>query len=134
MFPKLSLLSLYLRIFVDRGVRIGTFVAMGFVVVFGLTFTLGGLFACHPVQYFCVSDFGCHAVIEPSTAKNRYSGNRLIPSGHCMSLNLFYRINTPFNIIVDIAILIIPVPALWKLQAPLRKKVGLTFVFSMGGL
>lgn len=112
MFPKLSLLSLYLRIFMDRSVRIWTFIAMGFVTACGLTFTLGGLFACQPVQFFW---------------------NRLL-SGHCMNLNTFYRVNTPINIIVDVAILIIPMPALWKLQAPKKKKIGLTVVFMMGGL
>lgn len=113
MFPKLSLLFLYRRIFPSRAMRIATLITMCAVLAAGIAFTLVGLFACWPVPYFW---------------------DRSIPGGRCISLNTFYRTETPINILVDGAILLLPMPALWKLQAPRSRKVGLTIVFITGGL
>jgi len=38
------------------------------------------------------------------------------------------------NIVTDLTILVLPMPVLSTLRLPLKQKVGLMFVFAMGGL
>lgn len=40
----------------------------------------------------------------------------------------------PFNLLSDVFLLFLPLPAIWQLQLPLRKRVGLAGIFLTGSL
>ena len=52
--------------------------------------------------------------------------------GHCgdqMMLDLFIAI---FNMVLDITVVILPMPVLWRLQMPKEKKAALNCIFALG--
>ena len=106
--PKMSLLCLYLRIFTVRAFRIATYVLLGILVAFWISFALANIFQCTPVNYWW---------------------NRLIPGGKCINIDLFFRAYSPPNIITDVLILLLPIRFVWKLEATKAKKIGLTLIF-----
>lgn len=59
--------------------------------------------------------------------------NPLMP-GHCFSYIANYQATGIINVISDFTILILPVPGLWKLHLPLKRKLGLIAVFATGFL
>ena len=60
--------------------------------------------------------------------------NPLITDGHCFNSGTDFESSGIFNVISDFAILILPMPCLWKLQMPLRKKLLVMGVFATGFL
>ena len=40
----------------------------------------------------------------------------------------------PFNVLSDIFLLLLPLPAVWQLHLPLRKKLGISGIFLTGSL
>jgi hypothetical protein len=74
---------------------------------------IGSVFSCTPVSFFWGKD---------------------IHGGHCINLMAFWFFQASFNIISDIAIIILPIPVLNTLNLPKKQKYGLIFVFIMGGL
>ena len=54
--------------------------------------------------------------------------------GHCFDYNANYQASGIFNVISDFAILILPMPCVWKLQMPLKKKILVTAIFATGFL
>ena len=112
-FPKLSLLFLYLRIFEARWSRVATWVLIGITTACWIGFGLTAVFLCHPVQFYW---------------------NRLLPGGHCINIDTFWRAIPPFNIFTDIATLILPIPVVWRLEASKLKKIGVILIFFTGGV
>ncbi|KAL8723938.1 MAG: hypothetical protein Q9166_008214 [cf. Caloplaca sp. 2 TL-2023] len=98
--PKLSLLSLYLRIFVKKTFRQATYVLMVLIICNWIAFILASTFQCSPVTY---------------------QWNKKIRGGHCFNVQLFYRmVNVP-NIATDAAMLVLPIPMiLSKLSRSLK--------------
>lgn len=111
-FGKLSILTQYLRIFVGKRTKIATITMIAIVVGYTIQGDLVGFFSCTPVQKFW---------------------NRPLP-GTCVKAGVYYYITIAMNIITDIAIVIIPIPALLKLNIPTNQKYGLIFAFALGGL
>ena len=60
--------------------------------------------------------------------------NPLITTGHCHDSNINSESSGIFNVLSDFAILILPMPCLWKLQMPMRKKILMVGVFATGFL
>ncbi|KAE8379733.1 hypothetical protein BDV26DRAFT_258738 [Aspergillus bertholletiae] len=52
--------------------------------------------------------------------------------GRCMQVKAAYSLLAAFDVVVDLFILILPFPTLWRLQMPKTTIVALTVVFSMG--
>jgi hypothetical protein len=59
--------------------------------------------------------------------------HRMTPS-RCLNFNLFSLIIGIFDIVIDTAILILPVRAVLSLQMPTRTKVLVSGIFLLGGL
>ncbi|KAJ5512832.1 hypothetical protein N7463_002384 [Penicillium fimorum] len=115
MFVKLSLLWFYLRLdrhgYMKWAVYVLTFVVLGLSIASGLVLA----FSCFPPAKF-------------------WDLTGTVP-GHCMSptsQQTFYEANGVLNIVTDILIYLTPVPMLWKVQMPLRKKLALMGVFGVG--
>ncbi|KAK7525228.1 uncharacterized protein IWZ02DRAFT_229168 [Phyllosticta citriasiana] len=109
---KLSILTQYLRIFLDRRTRRLTWLTMAFVIVYTLQAILVGIFVCIPVEAFW---------------------NRSI-QGHCINPIISNYVNAGFNISTDLVIILIPIPALNKLQVSKNQYIALLVAFSIGGL
>lgn len=111
--PKLSLLSLYLRIFVKRWFKVSTWAVIVLVILNWATFLLASTFQCSPVAY---------------------QWKKKIPGGHCFDVQLFYRmVNVP-KLVTDVAMLALPIPMVWQLQTSKSRKAGLMVVFLTGSV
>lgn len=110
-FAKLSVLTQYLRIFVGKKTKIATWAMIVIVIVYTIQGDLVGIFSCTPVNKFW---------------------NRPLP-GTCVNAAVYYYITIAMNILTDIAVVVIPVPALMKLNIPTNQKYGLVFAFALGG-
>ena len=109
---RLSVLSLYLRLFVGK-TNVATWCLIGFVTIQWLAFMLPGFFLCNPVRMFW---------------------DRTIRSGHCHSIDAYYRSITPPNIAVDIVLIALPLPVVWHLNFSRLRKVGLLIIFGWSGV
>ena len=110
--PKAAILYVYWRVFPNWS-RTATAIAAFFV--FGVWFSgiFAAFFACSPSQ----------AVWDMSVTPD-----------HCIDVNAFYRwIGVP-NTMTDVAILVIPIPIVWRLHAALEQKLSLTFAFLTGSM
>ncbi|KAL8668539.1 MAG: hypothetical protein Q9168_006831, partial [Polycauliona sp. 1 TL-2023] len=111
--PKLSILSLYYRIFPNRTFRALTLAVAVLVVLNWIAFSFASTFQCLPVAY---------------------QWNKSIEGGHCFDILLYFRmVNVP-NIITDVAMLILPMPMVWKLQTSRPRKLGLSICFLTGSV
>ena len=104
---KLSILLQYLRLFVPthKGktyylIQCNIWLNLLFYILFCLLSTL----ACIPRR----------KIWEPSTP------------GHCINEKLFLIITAAFNIVSDFSILLLPLGKIWRLQMPVRRKVGVS--------
>ena len=53
---------------------------------------------------------------------------------HCINTDLGVTIIASFNVVTDFALLILPLPMLYKLQKPLKERLRIMFMFILGGL
>lgn len=83
------------------------------IAVYGACTMVGVIFSCTPIAFFW---------------------DRTIPGGHCINLLAFWFSNATFNIVSDIAIVILPMPVLKSLHLPKKQKYSLIVVFAVGGL
>ncbi|KAJ4289009.1 hypothetical protein N0V90_011351 [Kalmusia sp. IMI 367209] len=58
--------------------------------------------------------------------------NPLITEGHCINRTKMILFLAVFNILSDIAILILPLKTVWTLRIQLRKRVGISILCAMG--
>ncbi|KAI8718243.1 CFEM domain-containing protein [Fusarium sp. LHS14.1] len=107
---KASILAFYSRVFTSRMFRIAVWSAAAFLIGHGLIFLGLVIFQCSPI----VSIW-----------------NRSLES-KCLNLTAIGYAGAVFSIVEDIAILILPIPELLKLQLGGRKKAALLFMFSIG--
>ena len=112
-FTELSLLLLYLKIFVVNR-RSTTFVLIQLVLWVNLLFytamTLGVIFMCSPIRKFW----------NPTL------------SGHCSDAYAIIVVSAAFNVVSNIATVFLPVRAIWQLQMPTKRKIGVSAVFMAG--
>ncbi|KAI4275875.1 MAG: hypothetical protein LQ337_002880 [Flavoplaca oasis] len=109
---KLSILFFYNQVFPIRKVMISCLVLGIFTVVWLISAIVANFFACRPLAYWW---------------------DKSIPGGHCLDtdITVFYVSSAP-DIITNLAVLILPIPILWKLQMPTRRKVAVTIIFVLG--
>ena len=111
---KLVILNLFLRIFVQRPYRIATFVVMGVQVASMIMVVVVACTQCTPLAF----------AWEPQKH----------PNGHCIDKNKFWRWGNFPQIVTDVAILVLPLPALWALQLSKRDRLGVIVTFCTGGM
>lgn len=107
---KMSLLVLIARIFPARRLQICAKIGLVFLVVHGLLYILLMSFQCIPV----------YASWDKSVA------------GKCLDTTAVVLSGAVFSIVEDLAILVLPIPELWKLKLSTQKKVLLLIMFSLG--
>jgi hypothetical protein len=107
---KSSILVLYHNIFKLRKFRICIWLVLAFVIGWTISFFFSHLFTCYPITVF----------IEP------FYGNKcvdIVP----MFLSLLYT-----DVIADVVILILPIPMVLTVQLPLKKKLAVIGMFTLG--
>ena len=112
-FAKLSLFLLYLRLFLpNQWTRI--------LIYFGILATLL-LYTATTVA------FGVLCIPRP--------GESWVESGfspRCRSSFVLTYIQGIFNVVSDLYLLILPIPVVWQLQMPSKKKIGVCAIFMTG--
>lgn len=83
---------------------------MSLVIGYFVACSLAAIFGCQPVSYFWNED-------QP---------------GRCMNEYMFFKVNGILNLILDILVLLLPWPMLWRLQMHTKKKIALSMIFSLG--
>ncbi|KAL2047481.1 hypothetical protein ABVK25_011465 [Lepraria finkii] len=111
-FTKLSILLFYLRIFPQRSFHILVWILFGINAFWGFAYALVYIFQCIPVEQVWTTLVG-----EP--------GRRCWGP----AANQTFAIS---SIILDVMILITPIPSIWKLQMPIRQKFIVTGIFLLG--
>ena len=110
---KISVLLVYLRIFPNKQFR---------HVVYGLSTFL----ALHGILFFLLTTLQCLPV---DSIWDRYITDR-----RCMDATAIAYSSGILSIIEDVAILILPIRQIWKLNIHRRRRLTLLALFSLGSL
>ncbi|KAH8748435.1 hypothetical protein F5883DRAFT_239441 [Diaporthe sp. PMI_573] len=113
MFVKLSILLLYLQLSPHRKFRAMVYAVMITTILYSLLGSFEFLFTCKPI-----------AKVWDLT----------ITSGSCYSGAKILAVHGGLSIATDIAMLVLPITMLWKLQLPRRRKVAVAALFMTGTL
>ncbi|KAJ5906745.1 uncharacterized protein N7473_003661 [Penicillium subrubescens] len=108
---KASILMQYFRVFPTRRMRIVCWVMITILGIYGTWCVVSAFLTCIPVAKFW---------------------NPTLP-GFCLSRPGLWFSNASMHITTDLAILIIPIPALIAIDIPRRQKVALMIMFALGG-
>ncbi|KAM0276818.1 hypothetical protein ACHAQH_006353 [Verticillium albo-atrum] len=111
---KGSILLFYLRIFPSRKMIWTVWVLFGFTVGYSLACALVNIFSCNPIA-------GSWALEHATTAV-------------CINRPVFYFVQASLGIFTDITTVVCPLPVLKTLRLPLKQKIGVAVVLSMGAL
>ncbi|CAF9922359.1 MAG: hypothetical protein ALECFALPRED_002066 [Alectoria fallacina] len=110
---KASILYLYKRVFfVSRNFVIVLWVVGVFVACYSITQVFAAIFQCMPI------DSNWNPVVKH----------------YCINTDIGATIIAAFNVLTDFAILILPMPLLYKLQKPMKQKIQIMGMFLLGGL
>jgi hypothetical protein len=109
---KISVILLYMRIFISQRFRVFCYGALAIVVSSGIATVFATVFQCVPFER---------------------SWNKSI-DGTCVDSDMFWLANAILNISTDVIVLALPVHEVFKLQLKLQEKILLHSVFLLGGL
>ncbi|KAL8947193.1 MAG: hypothetical protein Q9222_006501 [Ikaeria aurantiellina] len=109
---KCAILLLYVRVFTtaSRAFTVSTSVIGFFVIAIGITTIVGSVVQCTPVAYNW----------NPAT------------KGHCINKLEFARYTAIPNVVTGLAMIVLPLPMVWRLKIGIAQKVALTATFLHG--
>jgi hypothetical protein len=108
---KVSVLLLFLDIFVVSRVRKATFVVMGLVVLYGLWLVISTIVHCIPVYSFW---------------------DIFVPDRKCFHFAAKWTADASVNFAIEVMIFCLPLPVLGSLTLPWRQKLWVCVAFSLG--
>lgn len=108
---KISILFLYLRIFPVRWLVISSYTTMSIIVAWAIATILAGCLICRPFAF---------------------NWDKTIPDGYCGNQVSSFTATGVINLVTDVAVLVLPMSSLYKLQMALYKKLTLIAVFGLG--
>ncbi|KAF2147766.1 hypothetical protein K461DRAFT_325195 [Myriangium duriaei CBS 260.36] len=111
---KLSILFLYRRLFPNPAYNIANTIWCIVIGAWAIAFIFGTVFQCTPINTVWLSPF---AEATP---------------GKCADTMPFYAAGAITDLITDVLVLALPIPMVWRLQLPTRKKIGVTCIFLLG--
>jgi hypothetical protein len=109
-FAKISILCFYVSIFERDYIRISSLIVGSIALSFCVAFVLASLLYCRP--FACIWD----KTID----------------GKCANVVANEISSAAINMALDLAIAMIPLPGIWALQLPARKKIEMGIMFSFG--
>jgi hypothetical protein len=111
---KLSILFLWKRLFgSNRTFKIATWIMIGVIFAWSFTFFLGTLLQCHPHWEWNWAPIGIFLT-------------------QCTNTLDMLTVFTATDLTTDFIIMLMPVPLIWRLHLPIRKKIGVTSIFMVG--
>lgn len=111
MTAKSSILIFFLSLTHGRKtVHIANYLILLVVAVAGTALTLHQVFHCHPIS----AGFRFETEI-----------------GHCIGIFPSFLASSPYNIVTDMAILLIPIPQLTRMNLPFRQKLIVVITFGV---
>ncbi|KAI4596754.1 hypothetical protein KJ359_005096 [Pestalotiopsis sp. 9143b] len=110
---KISILCFYLRIFPRREFRIGAWVLIGANVLYFFAFEIITIFQCTPIPGAWLEWDGTYEAA-------------------CRDVNLQAWVAAAVCIVLDVALIALPMPELWNLNLSLKKKVQVMLMFAVG--
>ena len=113
---KTSLLLFYVRIFPNHRMRMVACITGAILWSFGLASTIVDIDVCTPIRSYWAIPINGHV------------------EGHCVNTHVFYIFVAVMQLLTDIAVLLIPLPFVWRLQISDAKKVALSIIFLLGSL
>lgn len=111
---KTSILLFYRRIFPSRKFHWAVWGLVVYTVGFSAASVFVNIFSCSPVA-------GSWDIAYATTAK-------------CINRPVFYFAQAGLGIVADFATVVAPFPVMYNLQMPLRQKVGIAGILTLGGL
>ena len=112
-FPKLALLAIYLRIFIQPRFRTACYVLATLLLANWIGSTVAGLSMCKLLEYLW---------------------DHTITGGQCFDINALFRWASLVNIVTGVAMLVLPLPVIWKLRPSRNFKISLTITFATGSV
>ncbi|KAL2023524.1 hypothetical protein VTK56DRAFT_2132 [Thermocarpiscus australiensis] len=109
-WTKISILLMYYRIFHFPYFKKMAYGIGGFVIAWVICITFLFIFICVPVEKLWYPDL----------------------PGHCINQVGTWIANAASTILTDVAILLLPIPQVWKLQLRRPEKIGVTIAFCLG--
>jgi hypothetical protein len=114
---KVAILTEWRRIFVPAGTRNTFWWASQVLIVLNIIYYTASIifnqFICSPREKIW---------------------DKTIPGGHCVDNNISDITSGVINLVSDVMILILPQSIIWKLNMPLKDRLGLAFIFCIGVL
>lgn len=110
---KISMLLTYLRIFQGQQFRVWVYVAIGLNV-------------CYIIAFDCITIVQCRPI---SFSWTRWDGEHL---GTCNNINAQIFAAAALNVALDILVIGLPMPQLWKMTMNWRKKALVMLMFGVG--
>jgi hypothetical protein len=110
---KMSILFFYLRVFPRKEFKYWVYGTMAACVGYFIAFELVSIFQCAPLD----------------GAWKHWDGD---PKYKCNNINLQGWMSATWNILLDVVVMLLPMPELWKLSLSWKKKVQLMMMFSVG--
>lgn len=111
--PKLAILAFYLRIFPLGFPRFVTFVSIAIIITTFVVNFIVSLVECVPLAYLW---------------------DKTIPDGHCININMWLRYGPLPNILTDLLMLVLPMPAIWAMNASCKTKIGVSLTLLTGSI
>lgn len=113
LFPKLSLFLLYRRLFSpNRNTKR--------LIYYGIIVSLATYWTFIPLEtYYC-------------TPRGNQQWNAIEVSEKCSKIRPYTIVQGAINVLLDVYILYLPIPVVWKLQLSTPQKAGVLFVFMHG--
>lgn len=109
---KIAILFLYLRLAVNKKLRMIIWATMAFVAATVVACTIAGIFQCDPIAF---------------------AWNKSIVGGTCFNVTALFYSNAGLNIFQDVFIYVLPMRMLWDIQIPRKQKLALIAIFAVGG-
>ena len=115
LFVKASILMDWARVFVPAGTR-NTFFWTCYIllwvnVLYYTAIVIASNLACTPRE----------KIWDPT-----------VPGGKCTNLKVSLVVSSTSNVVSDILILLLPQNIIWRLQMPLKRKIGVSLIFVVG--
>lgn len=110
-FSKISVLLMYLSVIPFTPMLVAVRIIGGFIIAFNLGSFFAGLFICSPISY---------------------SWDQTTAGGHCGDQVMYYEVMGYINLAIDVVMIILPMPFLYKLLLAWPKKLFAMGMFSIG--
>ena len=112
---QLSILLFYVRVFTLQNFRfrLALLACAGLAVGVCVSQVIPTIFQCTPVAY---------------------AWNKAIVGGHCINVHVMWIIQDIFFLVLDIYIVVLPLPMIWNLQIARAEKIAISGIFLLGSL